>query len=240
MPTARTAAALLLALAAGCSSTPAPAPADAAVDAPEAPPEDTFIGNGNLVLAWTVRGMPPAMGCAAADAVSVRFPANFIQFMQDTTVPCTQGEYRIDNTLASLAAINAELLDSGGNVIHRYTAEAAVMAGQTTNTAIRFEPPGRLQVNWTINGESPATTCSMVDAMGVVVEAQFVQGNQSRRCPGSSVTFPSVQVGPVRVTGTLVFNGRQTARRVTAMADVPSGATGTVDLAFEAPVVMMQ
>lgn len=239
LPFGRVFSCAMVLLAASCSAQGpgGTAPVDAGSDIVDTKPEDAFIGTGNLVLAWTVRGEPPETGCAAAGAVSVRFPANFVQFPQDTTVPCTQGRYEINNTNASQAAITAELLDAAGTVLHTYVAEATVMAGQTTTTDVRFEAPGSLRVQWTINGASPANVCGMVGAMGVQVEVQRVRSPMSRTCSGNSVTFRNLQVGATRVTGVLVSTMSRSLQQVMGSADVPSGGTGTVDLAFEAPVL---
>lgn len=244
-PFARRGAALALSLltaASGCGSDPpsTPPPVDAAVvDVPE----DTFIGTGNLVLAWTVHGMPAAMGCADAGGVSVRFPANFVQFPQDTTVPCTQGELRIMDTGATLAAISAELLDSSGNVIHSFVTEANVMAGQTTTANIRFEPAGRLLLRWRINDMAPSTQCSMVNAQAVQFRVQRSPPT-ARACTAGSVTVNNVQVGPVNITGELVFNNgdRRPWPTIKTMGDVVSGEVTTVEVNFDgvAPAMMMQ
>jgi hypothetical protein len=226
---------------AGCSSDPQPAPpVDAAVDVPVAP-EDVFIGTGNLVLAWTVRGMPAATGCAVAGGVRVRFPANFVQFPQDTTVPCEQGELRIENTGATLAAISAELLDASGNVIHSFVTEANVRAGQTSTANIRFEPAGRLLIRWTINGMPAAMQCATVNA----AQAQFrVQRSAptARTCTAGSVTVSNVQVGPVNITGELVFNNgdRRPWPTIKTTGDVVSGEVSPVEVDFTAsPAPMM-
>ncbi len=228
-----------LTAAAGCSSDPVVTPRDAAVvDVME--PEDTFIGTGNLVLAWTVRGMPAATGCAAAGGVSVRFPANFVQFPQDTTVPCEQGELRIKNTGATLAAISAELLDASGNVIHSFVTDANVVAGQTSTANIRFEPAGRLLIRWRINERSPSSECAATSA----VQAQFrVQRSPptARACTGGSVTVNNVQVGPVNIVGELVINAMPARPwpTINTMADVVSGEITTVDVNFEAQSTTM-
>jgi hypothetical protein len=239
---ARRAPALVLAsltAASGCSSDPVAAPRDAAVEIEEVP-EDVFIGTGNLVLAWTVHGMPAATGCAAAGGVRVRFPANFVQFPQDTTVPCEQGELRINDTGATLAAISAELLDASGTVIHSFVTEANVVAGQTSTANIRFEPAGRLLIRWTINGMSPSAQCAAVNA----AQAQFrVQRSPptARVCTGGSVTVNNVQVGPVNITGELVFNmgDRRPWPTVKSTADVISGEVTTAEVNFDAAPAMM-
>jgi len=228
----------LLTLAAGCSDPPVVVPYDAPPDNPVVP-EDVFIGTGNLVLAWTVRGMAPATGCAEAGGVSVRFPANFVQFMQDTTVPCTQGELRINDTAATLAAVTAELLDASGNVVHSFVVEANVMAGQTTTANIRFEPAGRLRITWTINGNRPATECAVVNARATQFRVQRAVP-MAAACAAGSMTLSNVQVGPVNLTGELVFNSgdRRPWPTTKSMADVTSGATTTVEVDFMAMAAM--
>ncbi len=245
-PLARGAAACalsLLTLVAGCSSDPPPPTVfDAGFDAPEEP-EDVFIGTGNLVLAWTVRGMPAATGCAAAGGVSVRFPANFVQFMQDTTVPCEQGELRINDTAATLAAVTAELLDAQGMVVHTFVVEANVMAGQTTTANIRFEPEGRLLIRWRINDMPPSSECAMVNARATQFRVQRAVP-MARTCTSGSMTLPSVQVGPVHITGELVFNqgDMRPWPSIDTTADVTSGETSVVEVNFEnvAHTMMMQ
>ncbi len=224
----------------GCSSDPAPQPvADAAVDTmPE--PEDVFIGTGSLVLTWTVNGMPAAQGCAAAGGVSVRFPANFVQFMQDTTVPCTQGEYRIPDTAATLAAVTAELLDASNNPIYTFVTETTVRARQTTNAAIRFEPPGRLQIRWTINGMAPSAECGLVNARATQFRVQRASP-MARNCTAGTMTLGNVQVGPVGLTGELVFNtgDRRPWVLVKSTAEVNSNELTIVDVDFAAARTMM-
>ncbi len=228
-----------LTAAAGCSSGTTPPPPDVIViDVPK--PEDTFIGTGNLVLAWTVHGMPAATGCAAAGGVRVRFPANFVQFPQDTTVPCEQGELRINETGATLAAISAELLDASGNVVHAFVTDANVVAGQTSTANIRFEPAGRLLIRWRINDRSPSSECAATSA----VQAQFrVQRSPptARTCTGGSVTVNNVQVGPVNIVGELVINAMPMRPwpTITTTADVVSGEITPVDVNFEAQSTTM-
>lgn len=191
---------------------------------------------GNLVLAWTVRGMPPATGCAAAGATSVRFPANFVQFTQDTVVPCTQGEMRISDTMASQAAITAELLDASNAVIHTYIAEATVTANQTTTVPVRFEAPGALRVRWTLNGEAPASMCEGAMVMGVSFESRPVRTTLSAGCASPVVTFRNLQVGAARVVGTLISSERRAIGTASADAEIVSGATTDVTLDFQATV----
>ncbi len=229
----------LLTAASGCSSDPTPtppAPDAAIVDVPE----DTFIGTGNLVLAWTVHGMPAAMGCAEAGGVSVRFPANFVQFPQDTTVPCAQGELRIMDTGATLAAISAELLDASGNVIHSFVTEANVMAGQTTTASIRFEPAGRLLIRWRINDMTPSAQCAAVNAQAVQFRVQRSPPT-ARTCTSGSVTVNNVQVGPVNITGELVFNSgdRRPWPTIKTMADIVSGEVTTAEVNFDGVATTM-
>lgn len=221
-----------LALSLGCSSPPQQVPVEAGVDAAPDVKPDVFVGTGNLVLAWTVRGMPPATGCAAAGATSVRFPANFIQFMQDTTVPCTQGEMRLNDTLASLAAITAELIDANGTVIHNYVAEATVMAGQTAMVPVRFEPPGSLRVRWTLNGQSPGPMCEAAMLMGVSVEVRPVRTNMGIGCAGPSTVFRNLQVGSARVVGTLVNRAGRQVAMATGEADIVSATVAELTLDF--------
>lgn len=222
----------VFALVFGCSSNTPTAPTEAGVDAaPDANP-DVFIGTGNLVLTWTVRGMPPATGCAAAGGTSVRFPANFIQFTQDTTVPCTQGEIRLDNTLASLAAITAELLDGNGSTIHTYVAEANVMANQTTTVPVRFETPGTLRVRWTLNGEAPGPACMDAMVMGVSFEVRPVRTTGGAGCASPVATFRNVQVGQARVVGTLVSSDRRAIGMAMGEVEINSGAVSELTLDF--------
>lgn len=231
-PRARVLSVVSLALALGCSASSSPPPAEAGVDAEPDVKGDVFVGTGNLVLAWTVRGMPPATGCAAAGATSVRFPANFVQFTQDTTVPCTQGEVRLNDTMASLAAITAELVDGSGAVIHTFIAEANVAAGQTTTVPVRFEAPGSLRVRWTLNGEAPATMCEAGMVMGASFEVRPVRSTRGAGCASPSVAFTGLQVGTARVVGTLVSNDRRAIGTAMGEAEVVSGATAEVTLDF--------
>jgi hypothetical protein len=212
---------------------------DAAVDVVDVQ-EETFIGTGSLVLEWTVRGMPAATGCAVAGGVSVRFPANFVQFMQDTTVPCEQGTLRLPDTAATLAAVTAELLDASGTIIHRFTVESNVAAGRENRAVIRFEREGRLTIRWTINGEAPGTQCTTVNGYAVNVSVQR-SAPMNLRCAARTVTFSNVQVGPVTAVGTLYFNmmDRRPPVTINGTAEITSGATSTVDLDFEAQAVMM-
>lgn len=234
----RTLPPMLAVLLAACSSNNTITVADAAVEVAEDVPKDTFIGTGNVVFRWTVLGMPPDMGCAAAGATSVRFPANFLQFPQEVTVPCTQGEYRLDNTIAGMIGITPELIDGSGNVIRRYTVETVVMAGQTSMADVRFEPPGSLRVRWTVNGASPTMACGDINAMGVRFSVQRASRTMDSVCPsGPSVTFSNLQVGPTQVTGTIYFNrpdGGQAHDPVqgTATTEVPSGDQGAVTVDF--------
>lgn len=212
--------------------------ADAAIEVAEDVPKDVFVGRGNVVFRWTVLGMPPEMGCAAAGAASVRFPANGFQLPADVTVPCTQGEYRIDDTFTGMIGITPELVDAGGNVIRRYTVETMVVAGQTTMADVRFEPPGSLRVRWTVNGASPLMACGDVNAMFVRFSVQRTPRTVDSACPsGPSVTFSNLQVGPTQVTGTIYFNrpdGGQAHDPVQAMAstEVPSNEQGMVTVDF--------
>jgi len=226
----------LLALTLGCSANNTPTPVEAGVDAAPDVEKDVFIGTGNLVLAWTVRGMPPATGCAAAGAASVRFPANFVQFTQDTVVPCTQGEMRIPDTMASLAAITAELIDASGTVIHSYLAEASVMAGQTTTVPVRFEAPGSLRVRWTLNGGAPGPMCEGAMVMGVNFESRPVRTTMGAGCASPSATFRNLQVGAARVVGTLISSERRGIGMAMGDAEITSGATTEITLDFEAAV----
>jgi hypothetical protein len=226
----------LLALSLGCSSNNNTGTPEAGVDAAPDVEKDVFIGTGNLVLAWTVRGMPPATGCAAAGATSVRFPANFVQFTQDTVVPCTQGEMRIPDTMASLAAITAELIDGSGTVIHSYLAEANVMANKTTTVPVRFEAPGSLRVRWTLNGGAPAPMCEGAMVMGVSFESRPVRTTRSAGCASPSAVFTNLQVGAARVVGTLISSERRAIGTAMADAEIVSGATTEVTLDFEAAV----
>jgi hypothetical protein len=233
---ARTLPFALLALTLGCSANNTPAPVEAGVDAEPDVEKDVFIGTGNLVLAWTVRGMPPATGCAAAGAASVRFPANFVQFTQDTVVPCTQGEVRINDTMASLAAITGELIDSSGAVIHTYIAEANVMANQTTMVPVRFEAPGSLRVRWTLNGGSPGPMCAGAMVMGVSFESRPVRTTLGSGCGSPTALFSNLQVGQARVVGTLISSERRAIGTAMGDVEITSGATTNLTLDFEAAV----
>lgn len=233
--------AVALAFAAGCSGpTNTTIPYDAAVDVKPDVPEDVFIGTGNLRLTWTVLGMPAAAGCAAAGGVSVRFPANFVQFAQDTTVPCTRGELVIMDTAATLAAITAELLNANGEVIRTFIAEVNVRPGMTNAAAIRFEPPGRLQVRWTINGMPARTECGMVNGSQVQF---FIQRSRpfAAPCNAGTVVIPNVQVGPISLESVLAFNmgDRRSWPRVNGMAEINSEQTTTTEVDFEAMRAMM-
>jgi len=231
----------LLAICLGCSSNNTPPPdAEAGVDAEPDVKPDVFAGRGTLVLTWTVRGMPPAVGCAAAGAASVRIPADGFLFNQDINVPCTQGEYRLEEAMPTLAGINADLVDGAGTVIHSYTGEASLMAGETATVPLRFEAPGSLRVRWTINGGSASANCEAVTGYGVSLDARPVDPRRSDQrggygCRVGTYTFSNFQVGAARISGRLFSMERNLASAM-GEAEITSGATTTLELNFEAPV----
>ena len=228
----------LLALSLGCSANNTPPPdaavaAEASVDVEKA---EVFNGRGTLVYTWTVRGMPPATGCAAAGATSVRFAADGFLFSQKTVVPCTQGELRINEAMLVQGGITADLIDASGTVIHTYLAETNVTANETTTVPVRFEAPGSLRVRWTLNGGSPGPMCAGAMVMGVSFESRPVRTTRSAGCASPSAVFTNLQVGAARVVGTLISSERRAIGTAMADAEIVSGATTEVTLDFEAAV----
>lgn len=228
-------------LPAACSSPTAPV--DGGFDAGVGGGPDIVVidspvaGFGNVVVTWTVNGMPPATGCAAAGAANVRLQ---VFFGRPETVPCTQGRFEAQNVSASTLNIGADLLRADGTAIYQYNLETTVQGGQTANVNVPFEPPGNLRVTWTVNGLPPAQECTNVGGFDVRLQGRRLMApSRPPTCRSGAYTFQNVQPGDWTVEGTLtVLASATTVRGVSTRmgsASVPSGGQGEVELAFEAP-----
>lgn len=216
------------------------APIDAGVDAGEQDivvVDETLTGYGTVVVTWTVNGMPPATGCAAAGAESVRLQ---VFFGRPETVPCTQGRYEAQMVSASALNVSADLLRADGTAIYQYNMEANVRGNQTTDVVVPFEPPGNLRVNWTVNGLPPSTECAAVGGVDVRFQGRRLMAPaRPPSCGSGAYVFRNLQPGEWTVEGTLtVLASPTTVRGVNSQsgtATVPSGGTGEIELGFEAP-----
>lgn len=223
-----------------CSSSSTPPPTDASVAADVqdiAVVDESLTGFGSVLVTWTVNGMPPETGCAAAGAQNVRLQ---VFFGRPETVPCTQGRFEAQNVSASTLNIGADLLRADGTAIYQYNLETTVRGGQTANVNVPFEPPGSLRVTWTVNGLPAAQECSAVGGYDVRLQGRRLTApTRPPTCRAGVYTFQNIQPGDWSVEGTLtVLATATTVRGVSTQmgsAMVPSGGAGEVELAFEAP-----
>jgi hypothetical protein len=223
-----------------CSSTPAPTPTDASVgtDVQDiAVVDESLSGFGSVLVTWTVNGMPPETGCAAAGAQNVRLQ---VFFGRPEMVPCTQGRFEAQNVSASTLNIGADLLRADGTAIYQYNLETTVRGGQTANVNVPFEPPGSLRVTWTVNGLPAAQECNNVGGYDVRLQGRRLTApTRPPTCRAGVYTFQNIQPGDWSVEGTLtVLATSTTVRGINTQmgsAMVPSGGAGEVELAFEAP-----
>ena len=223
-----------------CSSTPAPTPPDASVgtDVQDiAVVDESLSGFGSVLVTWTVNGMPPETGCAAAGAQNVRLQ---VFFGRPEMVPCTQGRFEAQNVSASTLNIGADLLRADGTAIYQYNLETTVRGGQTANVNVPFEPPGSLRVTWTVNGLPAAQECNNVGGYDVRLQGRRLTApTRPPTCRAGVYTFQNIQPGDWSVEGTLtVLATSTTVRGINTQmgsAMVPSGGAGEVELAFEAP-----
>lgn len=234
------ASALSVLVLSACSSTPTSTPMDDAGVTADVPDitfvDETLTGYGNVAVTWTVNGMPPATGCAAAGAESVRLQ---VFFGRPEVVPCTQGRFDAAMVSASTLNIGADLLRADGSEIYRYNFETTVRGGQTSDVAVPFDPPGNLRVTWTVNGLTPSQECGNVGGYDVRLMGRRLTAPSPTRCGTGVYTFRNVQPGDWEVEGTLtVLASATTVRGVNTQrgaATVASGGSGELTLAFEAP-----
>lgn len=225
---------------ASCSSSSPPPPTDASVAADLqdiAVVDESLTGFGSVVVTWTVNGMPPATGCAAAGAQNVRLQ---VFFGRPETVPCTQGRFEAQNVSASTLNIGADLLRADGTAIYQYNLETTVRGGQTANVNVPFEPPGSLRVSWTVNGLPASQECANVGGFDVRLQGRRLTApTRPPTCRAGVYTFQNIQPGDWSVEGTLtVLATSTTVRGINTQmgsASVPSGGAGEIELAFEAP-----
>lgn len=199
--------------------------------------DETLTGYGTVIVSWTVNGMPPATGCAAAGAANVRLQ---VFFGRPETVPCTQGRYEARMVSASALNVSADLLRADGSSIYQYNIEANVRGNQTTEVTVPFEPPGNLRVTWTVNGLPASTECANVGGVDVRFQGRrLVAPARPPTCRAGVYTFQNLQPGEWTVEGTLtVLASPTTVRGVNTQsgtATVPSGGAGEIELGFEAP-----
>ncbi len=229
-----------LAVSACSSSSPTPSPTDASVAADVqdiAVVDESLTGFGSVVVTWTVNGMPPETGCAAAGAQNVRLQ---VFFGRPEMVPCTQGRFEAQNVSASTLNIGADLLRADGTAIYQYNFETTVRGGQAANVNVPFEPPGSLRVTWTVNGLPASQECNNVGGYDVRLQGRRLTApTRPPTCRAGAYTFQNVQPGDWTVEGTLtVLATSTTVRGINTQmgsAMVPSGGAGEVELAFEAP-----
>lgn len=229
----------------GCSSNGTTSSGDAGVpdvgeDAGDVP---LFVGPGNLNVTWTINGNPPATECAVVGAAFVDIQATF---GAATRLPCTQGTFAKAMLPANQLNVGARLLRADGSPIYEYVIPTTIVTDQTTNATINFEPPGRLTVRWTVNGNPPAAECATTTATRVVVRVERLDGFQAAcsagaipftRLPGA--TLSGLQPGTYNVTGEIISVSGSTSRVLQTLRDeavVPSGGAGSVTLPFEAPL----
>lgn len=231
--------------AAGCSSNGGGTDTDAGVrdagaDAGDVP---LFIGPGNLAVTWTIDGMPPSVGCAAVGAAFVDVQASF---GNPTRVPCEQGSFSKASVMAGQLSVGTTLLRADGTAIYCYAIPTTVQSGETTNASIDFVAPGTLRVTWTVNGDPARTACAGTTAANVAIRV----GNLPRlgtSCTAGGITFSGraeagavctptmqgIQPGSYPVTADIYNAMGDRISTVTGTADVPSGAAGSLALAFE-------
>lgn len=224
-----------------CSSSPStPPPTDASVgdDVQDiAVVDESLTGFGSVLVTWTVNGMPPETGCAAAGAQNVRLQ---VFFGRAETVPCTQGRFEAQNVSASTLNVGADLLRADGTAIYQYNLETTVRGGQTANVNVPFEPPGSLRVSWTVNGLPASQECTNVGGYDVRLQGRRLTApTRPPTCRAGVYTFQNIQPGDWSVEGTLtVLTSPTSVRGINTQmgsASVPSGGAGEVELAFEAP-----
>lgn len=199
---------------------------------------DTGIvaGFGTVAVTWTVNGMPPEMGCAAAGAANVRLQ---VFFGRPEMVPCTQGRFEATRVTAAQLNIGADLLRADGSVIYAYNIEATVNANQVNNVNVPFEPPGNLRVRWTINGNPASTECAAVAGFDVRLEGRrLTTPTRAPSCRTGQYTFQGVQPGDYNVSGALtrLISATMLTRigMASGSASVTSGQTADLDLEFSA------
>ncbi|MEZ4406588.1 MAG: hypothetical protein R3A52_08945 [Polyangiales bacterium] len=195
-----------------------------------------FIGPGNLVVTWTVNGMPAADACAMADGANVALQ---LSFGGQTTLPCTAGRHEAMNLPAGTYNIGADLLRADNSPVYQYNVEANVVSDQTTTVNVDFVPPGRLRVRWTINGNSPNASdgCAAVGGYGVQLRARR-QADRTVACGAGTANYTSLQPGDYEVEGVL-FNQMVAHPGPHQTGAVPSGAIGELLFEFTAPELMM-
>lgn len=223
-----------------CSTPPA---TNNTVDAGEQPdiveagaPEVITAGFGNVLVTWTVNGMPPETGCAAAGAANVRLQ---VYFGRPETVPCTQGRFEARQVSATVLNVGADLLRADGSAIYAYNIETTVQANQTNNVTVPFEPTGSLRVRWTVNGQPASAECANVGGYDVRLEGRRLTAPaRPPTCRAGQYTFSGLQPGEWAVSADLTRLRTPTmlARLTSAngSATVPSGGTGEVALDFTA------
>lgn len=240
-PDPRVCLALVAALAAcSASGTGGGGPTDAgeASDIVDVAPVDTaaIAGFGTVAVTWTVNGMPPETGCAAAGAANVRLQ---VFFGRPEMVPCTQGRFEATRVSAAQLNIGADLLRADGTVIYAYNIETTVAANQVNDVNVPFEPPGNLRVRWSINGNPPSTECGVVNGYDVRLEGRRLMAPaRPPTCRAGQYTFAGVQPGEYSVSGALTRPVSMTNLTRIAMASgsatVASGETAELTLEFAA------
>lgn len=229
----------LFALAACSSNSPAP-PQDAQTDTgavTDASDVKVFVGPGTLHLTWTVHGMPPAMGCAVANGMTVRIQPGFAL---PTEIPCTTGEFTLPGAMAGQYGIGADLLGADGMPIYRYVAPVNVRSNQTTDNNIAFDPPGSLAIRWTINGGAARAGCASVGGVDVRVKINNIDQRQVTQCTAGRAVFSNLQPTSHRLEVTLTRQADRPGfvtnlRTVNGEATVASGASVDFDVDFMAP-----
>lgn len=226
-----------LALSLGCSSEATPTATDAGVDAHDAGDVPAFIGPGNLVVTWTVNGMPAADACAMADGANVALQ---LSFGGQVTVPCTAGRHEAMSLPAGNYNVGANLLRADNTPVYQYNVEANVVSDQTTTVNIDFVPPGRLRVRWTINGNAPGASngCAAVGGYGVRLRTRR-QADRTVACNSSAVNYTSMQPGDYEVEGVLFNQMGRGIQTLTQTGTVPSGEIGELNFEFTAAELIM-
>lgn len=198
-------------------------------------------GFGDVVVTWTVNGMPPAAGCAAAGAANVRLQ---VFFGRPETLPCTQGTFTATRVSATTLNVGADLLRADGSTIYAYNVETTVVANQSNNVVVPFEPQGSLRVRWTINGQPAATECANVGGVDVRLSGRRITNPPVRSCRTGQTTVTGLQPGEYSIEAMLTK--MQSATTVTGLntqrgtATVLSGQVVDLDVDFAAPVLRDQ